>query len=156
MLKLSWKKNRTFDIGHADEYIGEQYSYPYFFETSNKLMMRDMGKDNINFKTWRGEYYQFFLGSFHQHQALVLVSTLKDCCFFKANRLSISKMHDWAKQQSEKKHPIKNSYSGYFTFGQKLLRQYDKLEEHMKEQELYFPDDILEEIYQELVRRGKQ
>ncbi len=155
MLKLSWKRNKTFDIGHADEYIGEQYSYPYFFETSNKLMMRDMGKDNINFKTWKGEYYQFFLDKFHSNKALVLVSTLGDCCFFKQSYLSIKGMQEWAKMQSEKKHPIKNSYSGYFTFGQKMLRQYDKLEEHLKEQEIYFPDDILEEIYQELIRRDK-
>ena len=155
MLKLSWVKNKTFDIGHADEYTGSQYAYPYFFESSGKLMMRNMGKDNINFKTWKGEYYQFFLDKYHSNNALVLVSTLGDCCFFQLSRLSISRMHDWAKQQSEKKHPIKNSFSGYFTFGQKLLKQYDTLEEHMKEQEIYFPDDILEEIYQELLRRGK-
>jgi len=155
MLSLSWKENKTFEIGHADEYIGSQYGYPYFFEASNKLMMRDMGKDNINFRTWKGEYFQFFLGSFHNSKVLVLVSTLKDCCFFQRSRLSISRMHGWAKAQSEKKHPIKNSYSGYFTFGKKMLKQYDILEEHMKEQEIYFSDEILEEIYQELVRRTK-
>ena len=156
MLNLSPPEiDNRFDIGRGDLYVGQQYSYPYFFENSNKKMMRDMGRGTIDFKTWKGEYFQFYLGKYHGNSTLILTSTLLDCCFFNANRLGIDKMRDWATQQSEKKHPIKNSFSGYFTFGKKLLEQYDTLEKHMEEQEIYFSDEVLEEIYRELVRREK-
>lgn len=156
MLKLSWEKNKVFDIGQADEYIGPPFSIPYFFEASGRLMMKEPDSpDVINFKTWKGEYFQFYLGKFHSATALVITSTLKDCCFIKANNLSIKGMHDWAEQHFSRKYPIKGSFSGYYTFGKRLMRQYDILEKHLKEQNLYFPDDILVEIYNELVRREK-
>lgn len=155
MLNLIPVERIEFDIGNGDLYAGKPFKIPYFFESSQRRMMREPCEDTLNFKTWKGEYFQFYLGRYHQNIALILTSTLYDCCFFNTSRLSIEKMRKWANEQSEKKHPIKNSYSGYFTFGKKLLEQYDVLEKHMKEQEIYFSDETLEKIYEELKRRAK-
>ena len=156
MLKIVMTEKRlNLDVGHADIYVGPAFEIPYFFESPGRKMMREPGYDNINFRTWDGEFFQFFLDTFHSHQALVLTSTLGDCCFFSYSRLGIEKMREYATAQSNKKHPIKNSFSGYFTFGQKMLKQYDTLEQHMKEQEIYFSDETLEKICEELQRRAK-
>lgn len=155
-LKTPSTEKMIFDVGHADLYTGKPFQIPYFFENPRKRMMREPVDDStINFKTWKGEYFQFYLDEYHQNTALVLTSTMLDCAFFSTKRLSIDKMREWAKRRSEKKHPIKNSFSGYFTFGKMLLEQYDTLEEHMREQEVYFSDKVLEDIYKELKRRAK-
>ena len=155
MLNLTMTEKNEWDIGHADLYVGKPFEIPYFFESSQRRMMQEPGDTNINFRTWDGEIYQFYLGDYHQNTALILTSTLRDCCFFNINRLGIEKMKKWATEQSEKKHPIKNSFSGYFTFGKKLLTQYATLERHMEEQEIYFSDEVLEKICKELKRRAK-
>ncbi len=149
------EKKQTYDVGHADLYTGKPFKIPYFFESSQRRMMKEPGEQTIDFKTWKGEFFQFYIGEYHNHITLILTSTLYDCCFFSTNRLGIGKMKKWATEQSEKKHPIKNSFSGYFTFGKKLLAQYDNLEKHMEEQEIYFSDEVLEEIFAELKRRAR-
>ncbi|MBO5628165.1 MAG: hypothetical protein J5965_03710 [Aeriscardovia sp.] len=155
MLKLSTREKEVqIDVGHADLYIGPAFDIPYFFETSNRRMMQEPGDTNINFRTWDGEFFQFYMDYFHGKKTLILTSTLSDCCFFSINRLSIDKMKEWAKSQTERKHFVNNSFSGYFTFGRKMLEQYATLERHMEEQEIYFTDEALEQIYSELKRRS--
>lgn len=155
MLNLKMRETEEWDIGHADLYVGQPFKIPYFFENPKRRMMREMDDTTINFKTWKGEFFQFYLDEYHQNTALVCTSTLLDCAFFMASRLGIDKMRKWAQRQSEKKHPIKGSFSGYFTFGKLLLKQYDTLEQHMAEQEIYFTDEFLEKVFFELKRRAK-
>ena len=144
------------DIGKASVYVGEQYEYEYFFESSSRKMMKPMGVGTIDFRTYQNEYFQFSLDTFHNNKCLLLTSTLGDCAFFGAPRLSLDKSIEYAKHHSAQKHTIKNSYSGYFTFGKKLLKQYETLKKHLKEQHLYLTDDALEKIYKELKRRAEQ
>ena len=157
MLNLTMtSESVTWDIGHGDLYTGVQYDRPWFFDTPNVKMMRDMGSDTIDFKTWNGEFFQFFLDSYHGRQALFLTSTMRDCCIFQCGRLSIEGMKEWCKSRHEKKVPIKGSFSGYFSFGKKLLDHFELLERHMEEQEIYFSDETLEQVFAELKRRSKE
>lgn len=156
MLNLKMTKSEpVYEIGHGDLYVGEQYVYPYFFESAHKRMMKDMGKDTIDFKTWGGEYFQFTLGEYHNRPALILTSTLKDFCVFKCTMLSIPKMKDWAETQSKKKSMIEGAFTGYSTFGRRVLRALNTLEQHLAEQEIYFSGEVLEQIYKELSRRAE-
>lgn len=155
MLNLMMTDREVWDVGHADYYLGEPYKIPYFFETSKRRMMREPDYSTISFRTWKGEYFQFYIDEYHHNPALVCTSTLLDCAFFMQKRLSIEKMRKWAEEQSTKKHPIKGSYTGYFTFGKLLLEQYATLEKHMAEQEIYFTEEVLERIFNELKRRTK-
>lgn len=156
MLNLKMTENDfKLDIGHADLYHGKQYKYPYFFDSPSKRMMKDMGDDTIDFKTWKGEFFQFTIGEFHHNSVLVVTSTLQDYCFFKVNTLSFEAMKAWIKECSEKKCMIKGSFSGYATFGKGILRNFETLEQHMAEQEIYFTDEVLHKIHKELVRRAK-
>lgn len=146
----------SIDVGKGDLYLRDDYTYPWFFESSGKKMMKDPKVENvISIRTWKGEIFQFSLDSFHSNKCLLITSTLLDCAFIPSMALSIDKAKERAKEASEKKHEVKNSYSGYFTFGKKLLAQYDTLEKHLKEQEIYFSDGTLKDIYTELVRRAK-
>lgn len=156
MLNLKMTKSEpVYEIGHGDLYVGEQYVYPYFYESAHKKMMKDMGKDTIDFKTWGGEYFQFTLGEYHNRPALFLTSTLGDTCVFKCRCLSIPKMKEWAEARSKKKIAIEGAITGYSTFGKSVLRALNTLEQHMAEQEIYFSDEVLEQIYQELSRRAE-
>lgn len=156
MLNLNMTENdKVWDIGHGDLYSGTQYEYPYFFETVNTRMMKDIGENTIDFKTWKGEFFQFYIDRYHGNQALYLTSTLLDCCVFQPKRLSVAGMKEWAKSQSENKRPVKGSYTGYFSFGKKLLTQLELLESHMEEQEIYFSDEVLERAFNELMRRAQ-
>ena len=118
-------------------------------------MMKPIGEDTLDFRTWDNEFFQVSIDSFHQQSCLLITSTLEDCAFLLRARLSIEKSREWAKSQSENKHEVKNSFSGYFTFGKKLLKQYDTLEKHMAEHGIYFSDETLEKCYKELCRRKK-
>lgn len=143
------------NIGHADLYVGKQYSYPYFFENATELMMKNMGKDTIDFKTWKGEFFQFRLETVSGHDCLVLTSTLRDCAFFPAKSLSLEKAKATAQCRSEKKTMITGSFSGYSTTGKKKLRQYATLETHLAEQGLELSEEVLTKIFKELKRRAK-
>lgn len=153
-LKLSTEKFDV-DIGQADVYTGVQYKYPYFFEHSSCKMMKDMSSKTIDFKTWQGEYYQCSLDRFHNHTCLLITSTLKDCIFLRYRLLSIERSKIWAKEMSEKKKDIKGSFSGYSTYGKKLLAQYELFEKHTKEQNICFSEKALEQIFKELLRRAE-
>lgn len=156
MLNLTMTEIEVWDIGHGDLYRGKQYDRPWFFDTPNMKMMRDMGGDTIDFKTWKGEYFQFFLDSYHGNTALFLTSTLQDCCIFTSSCLSLSKMRAWCQKHSEKKTKVEGSFTGYFSFGKKLLEQYDLLDKHIEEQEIYFTDETIERAFNELKRRSKE
>ena len=144
------------DIGQADIYTGVQYQYPYFFEYSGKKMMKDMSDSTIDFKTWAGEYFQCTLDKFHSHTCLVITSTLEDCVFLPAKSLSLERAKGKAKTATTRKTEIKNSFSGYSTYGQKMIKQYEVFEQHLKEQNIYFTDEVLTIIFKELLRRAKE
>ena len=144
------------DIGQADIYTGVQYQYPYFFEFAGKKMMKDMSINTIDFKTWAGEYFQCSLDTFHSHTCLLITSTLEDCVFFPAKSLDLDKAKSKAEKAINTKTEIKNSFSGYSTYGQKMLRQYELFEKHIKEQNIYFTSESLRLIFKELLRRAKE
>lgn len=144
------------DVGKADLFTGKSYEIPYFFEHPGHKMMKDPSKSNhISFKTWKGEIFQFSLDQFHSHGCLLVTSTLKDCAFFPQQKLSIDKAVERAERAINTKTPVKNSFSGYSTYGKKMLTQYRTLIKHLKEQEIYFSDETLTAIYKELKRRAK-
>ena len=144
------------DIGQADIYTGVQYQYPYFFEFAGKKMMKDMGNNTIDFKTWTGEYFQCSLDTFHSHTCLLITSTLEDCVFFPAKSLDLDKAKGRAEKAISTKTEIKNSFSGYSTYGKKMLKQYELFEKHIKEQNIYFTSESLTLIFKELLRRAKE
>ena len=144
------------DIGQADLYTGYQYSYPYFFEHAGKKMMKNMGVDTIDFKTWTGEYFQCSLDVFHNHTCLLITSTLEDCVFFPAKALSLDKAKGRAQKGIDNKQTIKGSFSGYSTWGQKYLKQIELFEKHLDDQKIFFSEDTLVKIFKELTRRAKE
>lgn len=150
-LELSRKTN--IDVGNGDFYRGAPYHIPYFFETSYRRMMREPDETTITFKTWKGEYFQFYLDKYHDKPILVLTSTLGDSFYIYPSSLSLEKSAERFMTAYSKKTPIKGSFSGYYTYGKHLLEQYEVLKEHMAEQSIYFSDDSLEKIYTELKRR---
>lgn len=155
-LNLSPTKPMTIDIGKGDLYQGKPYPIPYFFEKAYLRMMREPDSRNvISFKTWKGEYFQFYLDRYHSSQTLVLTSTLRDSVFISPTTLSIEKSAEKFKETSQKSHPIKNSFSGYFKYGTRIAEQYAKLFTHLAEQEIYFSDETVKWVYKELKRRAK-
>lgn len=144
------------DVGQADIYTGVQYTYPYFFEFPGKKMMKDMSNKTIDFKTWTGEYFQCSLDRFHNHTCLLITSTLEDCVFFPAQSLDLDKAKNKAEKATTNRVEIKNSFSGYSTYGKKMLKQYELFEKHIKEQNIYFTSDSLRLIFKELLRRAKE
>lgn len=144
------------DVGQADIYTGVQYKYPYFFEFAGKKMMKDMSNKTIDFKTWAGEYFQCSLDRFHNNTCLLITSTLEDCVFFPAQSLDLDKAKGKAEKATNTKTEIKNSFSGYSTYGKKMLKQYELFEKHIKEQNIYFTSDSLRLIFKELLRRAKE
>lgn len=156
MLNLNLPPLIEFDVGHADLYIGKAYKIPYFYETSQKRMMREPGgNDTISYKSWSGNFYQFYLDSFHNLPALYITSTLEDCYPMSTRTIGLEKSVERYKQASEKQHFVKDSFTGYYTFGKKLIKQHDTLVEHLKEDEISFSDEFLENIFLELKRRVK-
>ncbi len=156
MLNLNLSEDKFLvDIGQADIYNGVQYQYPYFFEHAGHRMMKNMSEQTIDFKTWKGEFFQCSLDKFHGKTCLVITSTLEDCVFLQARRLSIEQSKIWAKERSEKKSEVKGSFSGYYTYGKKLLKQYEDFEQHTAEQNICFSDEVLSKIFKELLRRAK-
>lgn len=145
-----------FDIGKGDLYIGNTYPIPYFYETPRKLMMHDPEDgDSISFKTWKGEFFQFFLTMYHGREAMVLTSTLGDCYFIFSATRSIEKSAERSKSFAGDKKPNATSVTGYSTWGRTHYEQYKELKEHLAEQEIYFSDSVIEEIWEELSRRAK-
>lgn len=142
------------DIGKGDLYIGEKFSYPYFFESYSRKMMEDPSPHNITFKTWKGEFFQFRLGKFHNSKCMILTSTLKDTFFFFSNNPTIAGTMAKGKSGSEKI-PIKGSYTGYSSWGGYFQKQLKDLEKHLEEQEIFFTDETTAEIYRELMERRK-
>lgn len=156
MLNLSLE-NEDFDIdlGKAYLYSGA-YDIPYFFESASKKMMRPPGPKVISFKTIDNSFIlQFALDNYHGKKCILITSTEGDCAFILGTKLSITGMKEWASAKSDNKHPINGSFSGYFTFGRRLLKQYETLEKHLKEHELSVSDESLELIWTELNRRAK-
>ena len=145
----------NFDIGKADMFLGDSFPRPYFFESYKDKMMAEASPLNITFKTWKGEFFQFRLGKFHDSKCMILTSTLKDTFIFLTDRPTFSETLSWAEKKKEKK-PIKGSYTGYSSWGGYFRPQFEKLKKHMDEQEIYFTDEITTEIYQELLRREKE
>lgn len=151
-------ENKIFsvDVGQADVYISNiQYDRPFFFESPQKRMMKPHSLKFITYKTWQGEFFQFSLDKYHGHDCLLITSTLGDCAFFPRKYLGLKKAKERALIASENKHPIEGSFSGYFTYGKKLLEQYSLLEKHLAEQRIYFSDVVLTSIFNELQRRAK-
>ena len=156
MLNLKISENDAApSIGNGDLYRGQQYKYPYFFEGPNKKMMVDMSDKTIDFKTWKGEYFQFTIGKFHGNNVLTLTSTLRDYCVFRATLLSVDGMVEWVEKQANRKHYVNGSFSGYYSFGKNILERFDILKIHMEDQGIYFSDEMLEWVYRELIRRTK-
>lgn len=144
------------DVGRADIYTAtQQYDRPFFFESSQRKMMKSHSLKYITYKTWGGEFFQFSLDSFHNHVCLLLTSTLGDCAFFPAKALSLEKAKARAKSAADSKCPIEGSFSGYYTWGKKLLEQYETLERHLAEQNICFSEETLTSIFKELQRRAK-
>lgn len=147
------------DIGDAVEYFGD-YDYPYFFysEASTWHMMKPFSAEVINYKTFVGEVYQFRLGRFHDHNCLLLTSTLKDTFIFMAK--SSLKVHniDEAMQiarAGQKKVDSRTAYSGYVRWGCSFEERYTRLMQNMASQHIYFTDEALNKIFEELRRRVK-
>ena len=146
----------TIDVGQADIYTSTiQYNRPFFFESTQRRMMKSHSLRYITYKTWGGEFFQFSLDRFHNHVCLLLTSTLGDCAFFPAKALSLEKAKARAQSAADNKCPIEGSFSGYYTWGKKLLGQYETLEKHLAEQNVYFSEEILTSIFKELQRRAK-
>ena len=146
----------VFDIGEGDLYSGRPYSIPYFYETPQVRMMKEPDDPLcISFKSWKGNFYQFYLGKFHAKHCLIITSTLKDCYFIPANCLSLERSAEKYREISEKKHYVEASFSGYFSYGKKVVKQYESLMSHLKNDKMYFSEEVLKDIYSELKRRVK-
>lgn len=145
----------TVDIGKADLFLGESFSYPWFFESPSRKMMVPQSPLVITFKTWKGEFFQFRLGKFHNNGCMILTSTLKDTFFFFWTDPSFSGTMAKAENGGKKK-PIKGSYSGYSCWGGYFKDLYNTLMKHLEEQEISFTDDQIKMFYIELKRREKE
>ena len=142
------------DVGEGDLYTGNAYEIPYFFETVQHKMMRPPGgMDSLSFRSWKDNYYQFCIDTYHQRPALMITSTLKDCYFMPTGCLSLEKSYAKYQRASEKKTPIKGSFSGFYSYGKRCMSQHDTLLKHLKDDNMYFTDEVLEKIYQILKRR---
>lgn len=136
--------------------MGRPYTIPYFFESTQRRMMKEpCGNDTISFKSWKGNFYQFYLGEFHQHPALILTSTLRDSYYLPAACLSLEMSVERFRKASENITPIKGSFSGYYRYGLKLVEQHDTLISHLEADGMYFSEEVLKEVYSELKRRTK-
>lgn len=153
---LAPPSEKMIDVGEGDLYVGKPYKIPYFYETSQVKMMKEPDDPLcISFKSWKGHFYQFYLGEFHNKSALVLTSTLRDSYVFPTKSLSLEGSAEKFRYHSNKKTPIKGSFSGFYSWGKRLLKQYDTLMSHLEDDKMYFSDEVIQDIYKELVRRVK-
>lgn len=143
------------DIGNAREFLGTRFTKPWFFESYTHLMMEDYTPVNLHFKTFNGEIFQFRIGKYHGQEGIWICSTLEDSFFVGGVALSLDKMRERYTKSSNKKHKVKDSFSGYYSYGKRLIEGLDILEKHMDEEGLYFSYDSLKAIYRELRRRKK-
>lgn len=155
-MNLGPARQTNIDVGNGDMYIGSAYKIPYFFETGYKRMMREPDDTTISFKTWKGEYFQFYLDKYHKSEVMVLTSTLGDSFYIYPGALGLEKSVERFRKAYSKRTPIKGSFSGYYTYGKHLIDQYEVLRQHMDEQRIFFTDESLEKIYEELKRRAKR
>lgn len=147
---------KIWDVGEGDLYMGRPYRIPYFFENSQWKMMKEPDDPLcISFRSWKGNFYQFFIDTFHNKPALVITSTLRDCYFLPNTVLSMQGSADRYLRYCNKKTPVKDSFSGFYSWGKKLLKQRETLMSHLKDDNMYFSDDVLAEIYAELKRRAE-
>lgn len=147
---------KLWDVGEGDLYVGRPYRIPYFFETPQLQMMKEPDDPLcISFRSWTGHFYQFYIGIFHSKPSLIITSTLKDYYVFPVMSLSFAQSQEKYRHYSNKKTPVKGSFSGFYSWGEKLLNQCDVLLSHLKNDNMYFSDDVLAEIYAELKRRAK-
>lgn len=148
------EQTKRLDIGCGDLYIGPPYRIPYFFETRAHRMMKDEG-NFVSFRTWKGEYFQFYLDKYHGKNVLVLTSTLKDSVFIFPKNLSLEESFLRFEKAYNNKIPVKGSYTGYYCYGGEMVKLYGILNQHLKEQEIFFSKDVITEVYNELRRREK-
>lgn len=144
----------TVDVGEADVFLGDSFERPWFYDTRTWKMMRDCKPEYVHIKTWKGEVYQFMLYKFHNKPAMLITSTLRDTFIvIKCAGLSIEGTMAYARQAKMKKTPVNGSYTGYWTWGGYFEDQYARLKRNMDKQNIYFSDEALKIIYDELVRR---
>lgn len=144
------------DVGKADYFIGKKYDIPYFFETPQKKMMREPGgPDTITFRAWSGTYYQFYIGTYHNRPALYITSTLEDCYIMPKGCLSLEKSAEKYIHSSNRRTPIKGSFSGYYSYGKKILEMREKLMENLQKDGVTFSDEAVGRIFEILSRRVK-
>lgn len=146
------------DMGKAVVFEGGHFNPPYFFDNRNFKMMQPWSDKFVHIKTFSGEVFQFMLTDdiitrTNHTSGMIMTSTLEDTYEFLPTLLSIEAMHTWATHQFKRKVKVKGSYSGYSCSGLWNIKQYERLIPHLKEQGIYFSDEVLENIYAELKRR---
>lgn len=151
------KEEFTVDVGEADIFLGEDFERPWFFDTRTWIMMDECKPEHIHIKTWRGEIYQFRLYRFHNQPAILITSTLKDTFIVIGHKQhSIHGTMLKARRAKRTHHPAEGSFSGYWTWGKYFEDQYARLKRNMKNQRIFFSDEALTAIYNELVRRKNE
>lgn len=142
------------DVGEGDIFLGDHFERPWFFDSMRWKMMDDCKPEYIHIKTWKGEIYQFRLYRFHSKPSMLITSTLQDTfVVIKSAGLSLKGTMNYARRAKRKKHPVNGSFTGYWTWGGYFEDQYARLKKNMKNQNIYFSDEALKAIYDELVRR---
>ena len=146
------------DVGEGDIFLGKKFDRPYFMDTRVWKMMKPWSPEYIHIKTWKGEIYQFRLTEFHNNQAMLITSTLKDTFTVINIRdgFGIKKTMNYARRAKRTQHPVKGSFTGYWTWGHYFEDQYARLMHNLKLQRIYFSDDALKDIFDELKRRQNE
>lgn len=154
---LNVPESFTVDVGDADIFLGNYFERPWFFDSMKWKMMEDCKPEFVHIKTWKGEMYQFRLYQFHNQKAMIITSTLMDTFIcIKAAGWGLKKTMNYARRAKRTKHEVEGSFSGYWTWGKYFEEQYSRLKKHMKDQNIFFSDEALESIYEELVRRNNE
>lgn len=146
----------TVDVGEGDVFLGKEFDRPWFFDSLRWKMMKEWSPEYVHIKTWKGEIYQFRLYRFHSRPAMLITSTLQDTFIVFSNALGLKKTMNVARRAKRNKIPIEGSVTGYSTWGLAFEEQYTRLKANMKKQHIYFSDDALVDIYNELVRRNNE
>lgn len=145
------------DVGEGDIFLGKEFERPWFFDSMRWKMMDAWKPEYIHIKTWKGEIYQFRLYKFHSKPSMLITSTLQDTFIvIKSAGLSLKGTMNFARRAKRKKHPVEGSFTGYWTWGNYFEDQYTRLKKNMKKQNIFFSDEALEAIYNELVRRNNE
>lgn len=154
---VEFKEGFSVDVGEADIFLGTDFERPWFFDTQKWKMMEAWSPKYVHIKTWRGEIYQFRLYRFHNSPAMLITSTLEDTFIvIKSAGLSIKGTMAKARKAKKYHHPAENSFSGYWTWGKYFEDQYARLKKNMKNQRIFFSDEALKAIYDELLRRKNE